>query len=140
MRLARPNPPLRGPSRVQAIASTSETADVFVKRTLKRNREDAYKSKDQARHQASHRQSSTIASHQFRHFSPLLLCADPTRGPGTPCEGLAGPDRSRSLADLANVQHPACVPAWSNTCMNAAELRQAARCPTRLLPAAKHRA
>ena len=47
---------------------------------LKRNREDADKSKDQARHQASYGQPHTVASNEFRHFSPPSCSKKRRRG------------------------------------------------------------
>ena len=40
---------------------------------LKRNCDQHYKSKSQERHQASHHQSGTIPSNEFRHFSPPVV-------------------------------------------------------------------
>ena len=82
--------PLRGPSRGQAPASTSETADVFRQRTkeneLKRNCDQNDASKGQERHQASNDQSGTIAPTEFRHFSPPSLQEKRSRAEGVPRE------------------------------------------------------
>ena len=74
---------------------------------LKGNCDQHDKSKNQECHQASHCQSGTIASDQFRHFSPPIVLTELTRGPGSPVRGL---DRSRGLAhraDRLNRKRPA---------------------------------
>ena len=77
-----PSRPQRGPPRGQAPASTSEMATCSASE-LKRNCDQHNKSKDQERHQASHCQSGTIASDQFRHFSPPSSPAKRRRSGGS---------------------------------------------------------
>ena len=92
---------------------------------LKGNCDQRDKSKDQERRQASHRQSGTIASHQFRHFSPPSSPAKrrrsggsspraaPTRQPGgvnTP-----GPYRPSANARTLNRQTEELATEWARS-------------------------